>query len=919
MYKFFKNTGIQFFGIPWDGVNPDLFNKRYEKYDNAEMFNYATKLFQNEWIPISLDGERNLIRFYLGMKPRSHIVYCIDTTIRENDKSSLVKNDIGQVLPVQTDLKSKKNIDVDNIKTTSSINEWIESIDKRKRQKVINELKKSEEEFNEKPYKSYKDAYKVLVYELIANIDNFIPEIEILTDKHKSNEIIDAHLSLDLGNTRTIGLFVEKEIGTSRYNLGNGAPLQILNYKELEEKGQEYLDGYSDPTKESIDRNYLISSMVRFKRNIFQKYPDTDNSFVVPSIVVIGSEAEELDESVLEQGISGISGPKRYLWCKKEEPENWQFHEPNASDISGKVLEHISLGDDDDEYEDDFIVNFENPVNPTYPRRTLMIFVAIEIIYQAVCQINSLHYRKKVGNPLIKRRLKNVILSFPTAMPFWERERLKKQFEKALEILNKMDVLGKGIDDVTIELGSDEATCSQLSFLYGEARKFHGKSDKFFKWVSQSRGAQKLRLASLDIGGGTTDLMISDYAMQNPSSPQSSDMLQQLKYSDGVSIAGDDILKSLISEYILPMFREILITAGRPDNLYRFFGTDPPEADKHIRVEAMNGLLIPIAELYMHLMEKGYAVQESLNGYETLSHLNEYLIENNLRKIKEFGNLTYIVNNNIFEESDFDELIIPNLIPNIQHLEKIVKNAYLHILLRYAVVINEYKPNFLVLGGRTTSLPIIRNLLSEWITLSPQRIIQLNNYYTGPWYPFSVDGRITDPKTGVVVGNSIAHLSYHKLLKDVNITAQGSQSDFTMNFIGVVQEGVKVIDRSAVRRLNGSSTEVFNYFKDSYLLFRNIDDDEMPCNLMYSVKLKRKKGKPAFIVADGGHLEVTLDCSDAKKKIKHTDVKGELIIPGDNASRRPAMKEDIVLEKQTLFGNEYYLDTGKFPIVALNN
>ena len=94
MYKFFKNTGIQFFGIPWDGVNPDLFNKRYEKYDNAEMFNYATKLFQNEWIPISLDGERNLIRFYLGIKPRFHIVYCIDTTIRENDKSSLVKNDI---------------------------------------------------------------------------------------------------------------------------------------------------------------------------------------------------------------------------------------------------------------------------------------------------------------------------------------------------------------------------------------------------------------------------------------------------------------------------------------------------------------------------------------------------------------------------------------------------------------------------------------------------------------------------------------------------------------------------------------------------------------------------------------------------------------------------------------------------------
>ena len=43
----------------------------------------------------------------------------------------------------------------------------------------------------------------------------------------------------------------------------------ILNYKKLQEGGQDYLNKYSDTNGTASDKNYLISSMVRFKRNIF--------------------------------------------------------------------------------------------------------------------------------------------------------------------------------------------------------------------------------------------------------------------------------------------------------------------------------------------------------------------------------------------------------------------------------------------------------------------------------------------------------------------------------------------------------------------------------------------------------------------------------------------------------------------------
>ena len=105
-----------------------------------------------------------------------------------------------------------------------------------------------------------------------------------------------------------------------------------------------------------------------------------------------------------------------------------------------------------------------------------MVFEMAEIIYQAFCQINSMHYRKRVGNQNIKRKLNNIAVSFPTAMPKWERDRLIKQSKKAVVILKQM---GSIPYDIEIKLGSDEASCSQVAFVYGEARRFPGQGVKF--------------------------------------------------------------------------------------------------------------------------------------------------------------------------------------------------------------------------------------------------------------------------------------------------------------------------------------------------------------------------------------------------------------------------------------------------------
>ena len=61
----------------------------------------------------------------------------------------------------------------------------------------------------------------------------------------------------------------------------------------------------------------------------------------------------------------------------------------------------------------------------------------------------------------------------------------------------------------------DEATCSQLVYIYGEVGyKYKGNCQEFFNLYGEKDGDEKqphLTIGSLDIGAGTSDLMISRY------------------------------------------------------------------------------------------------------------------------------------------------------------------------------------------------------------------------------------------------------------------------------------------------------------------------------------------------------------------------------------------------------------------------
>lgn len=107
-----------------------------------------------------------------------------------------------------------------------------------------------------------------------------------------------------------------------------------------------------------------------------------------------------------------------------------------------------------------------------------------------------------------------------------------------------------------------------MVYLYTEINQnFAGHPESFFDALSRPDSTQRERIsiASIDIGGGTTDLVITDYHLdRNGHSGGGANVhiIPQQRFRDSFKIAGDDILLDVIQSYVLPAFEQALRETG---------------------------------------------------------------------------------------------------------------------------------------------------------------------------------------------------------------------------------------------------------------------------------------------------------------------------------------------------------------------
>lgn len=777
------------------------------------------------------------------------------------------------------------------------------------------------------------------------------PEIT-LHDKKKSS--LDVDLVLDIGNSRTCGILFEDGKFT------NGKMLELVD----------------------LSNPWIYYENKTFDMRVVFRKADFGNDIVLDeemfqwkSFVRIGEEARRLvyrslEEEGLSEKTTNYSSPKRYLWDTKEYEGQWEnlvttddpFNVLLSNEISVSGLS--SLFDKDGSYNPHGV---EDPLNLIdldksehhYSRSSLMTFAFIEIFQHAISQINSIRYRDKWGNKDIRRNLRNVVITCPTAMPLNEQYILRKSAKDAISAITlcnpkvQMPIITPDPEKVKVidvyaplskkEWRYDEASCCQLVYLYAEiAQRYSGEINKFFELKGHVRFEDKnngknektLTIGTVDIGAGTTDIMICKYDFVGTGSGKTTPCPL---FWDSFYLAGDDILRNIIQNIVIEgkehgladlgnissalttrilnmsdqeldvlpcnkimvyknKIQDIIMTEDAEEKqnkktsfasnlIHDFFGNDSSMMgyrDRRCRLDFNTQISVPIAQKMMELLRCHrpshlYSFDDIFEDVKPASYLLDYFYNH-------FGFR--------FEELSWryepDEIV------------EIVKSTMEPLMKQLALVFYTQQCDIIVLAGRPTSLDAITELFIKYVPTSPDRLIRLNGYRVGNWCP-TADGQgyFYDQKAIVAVGGMIGYHASHTGL--LGLTLDFSQMiqkmNSTANYIGEYNSRRRQVTETLLSPTSATTTLNISVFP-AFLGCRQLDSVIYQARPLYAVY---NKGKATSV-------QIRISRS-------YIDNKEELFLEEATDNEYRNVKKDIELVQQSLVDNgAFWMDKGEFEL-----
>jgi hypothetical protein len=706
-----------------------------------------------------------------------------------------------------------------------------------------------------------------------------IPEITFL---HPEGETIDVHLVLDLGNSRACGILAEQAPGQG-VNLDECCKLEI---RDLNEPTVVYT--------EPFDTSFKFQPPLFFHAE--QNIPHAGAGFYWPSVLRLGREAAKLEPC--DVGDTGMSSPKRYLWDDSPRHFPWYFNVVDGGlgkKVSAPFLKFLN---------ENAVFRGEKaqpPFEPCYPSSSMMTFLILEILNHTYAQMNSFAFRKARGHRLSKRILRNIVITTPCGMSQPEREIYRERVESALDTyfhVHEVPVEQKP----AVHLEFDEATAVQLTYLYGEVKhRFLGHAAEAIDTLGRARPvegrgtASVFRLASIDIGGGTSDLMISEYQAQGAGS---SGVQQRKLFSEGFSLAGDEIAKRIIEKIIL---RRIYSWAQEKnpaiswEEFQLFFGPGRGGRDKRfldLKAELCRQVFIPMAHRHLEFAEMDGDDPDMELGFDQF-------FTNRLPG----GNVLDFFAEHMKKDFDCD-ITLPEIPWQIskRQINTVISNVLENILRVFAEVIAQFDCDALILGGKPSSLPVIRDILVRLMPVSPEKIIGLKGYPVGSWYPFSQKGGgISDPKTTCVMGAAVWLFS-EKLgnLEGLSLSTDNTSIQSRECYIGTFAPELLTINQMVFPTPDGKNG-VVETNTSALLGVRRIDSEVCLVNPIWELTLDRENLRGA------GPFTVKL-AQDPKQRecLTITGMEDERGAKADSRLAR--------LRLRTMVSDQYWLDTGCFDL-----
>lgn len=767
---------------------------------------------------------------------------------------------------------------------------------------------------------------------------NVVSDLTLFSDKNE--EYGDVDLVVDIGNSRTRAVLFDNSDFT------RVDPLELQNF--------------TTPVKNNIlNRNSDSFEMrLAFREAEFGgEFIYNSHQFTYPSMIRLGEEANELIHKAtnLNTGIEKVttfSSPKRYLWDNKPQKKEWEFvtlkgEETKSIYIDG-VSEFLNADGSLNNEGEGGIVTF-------YSRKALMTLCFLEILSQAKMQINSYKFRHKWGSEKTPRKVGRMIITCPTAMSKVEQVALRQCAEDASVILDKFyektsnkkqesyttKTKAKVIPSVenlsnienTNEWIYDEATCSQFLYLYTEIKeRYRNNTKEYFDFYGKIRNdldgynKKSVTIGSVDIGAGTTDVMIAAYKNKDENH---SKLTPVPLFWESFYIAGDDLLKTLIDQYVIQgqysAIQNHLKALGKTniiELILDFFGRDNARLsvqDRQIRSEFNLQVSIPVISYFLELLNKNKVDNATLE-YDDIFSENEPTERVQKHFLNHFG----------FSIKDikwsYDKSVI----------SKIVQRTFEPLISKLSTVLSYYGCDIVLLTGRPTSLKPLSDLFLRYFAISPNRLIRLNSYRVGTWYPFQ-DGKgyFEDAKSIVAVGAMIGNQS------SIGANLNGFALDFTElneKLKPTTEYFTKAIKEEAFisPEINNASITVSNF--PIRLYCRQLNSVDYPTRPFYKLDFNLDKveewvkNRPNIDPNDRQQVKEATDekIKDLLKSAPYTfdisredypiDMESLIIESVQNNDGEDASTSYFSLQIQSMSESEdYWMDTGHFDNLNIND
>lgn len=800
--------------------------------------------------PIFQYGPTNWARAYLtktasetDSEPSNwRLVICFDMQVNEEDSThcGLTDSDVSDSAVCSLAYMKRDNA---QFLMEGWVSEWLKaewnsyfSDEKKSKEKPRRVVDDYDEDDTGEMHLAHLASY--LVY--LALIDKIIggKKVRIAKVEEGSGEgsFINVDLVLDIGNSRSTGVLVE--------HVSEDNPDSVLldSYRlELRDMSLPYKI-YTEPFETRIE---FVKTELGLSE--FSDRSGRENAFSFVSPIRTGPEANRLaSKSVNSEGASGMSSPKRYLW-DLDEKDLWFFNKSHENDneelVSSLTLcryvnnagiplanlkelkvaaEPIEEGQEKPKLSSISIdlqnifgreiknQNIRFAMQPRFSRSSLMMFLFIELIQQALMAINSPSVRDTRSYPDRPRRLRSLIFTVPPGIPVVERNIYNTWGKIAVEVV--WNVLGWGrfyqdygkkvskkeprrpIDDFrccpSIKCLWDEATCSQLVYIYNEIKHNYAyDAHLFFEAMGKKRRVPvygqpnngqteirpTLRVATIDIGGGTTDVSITTFVLANDKSSTNRIWPKQ-EIIDGFNIGGDDVIQDMVTSIVLKSISSFIVKKSNgsipqhrvEESMRAMFGQKSSDQRiQNLRVQFIRQVLLPAVYALLNMYEaKDLHDDTGFFSFEFRELFEGETVSSPFKRVpKPAKEVLDFFSSEIMKRFGFDMDILDMAVSiSCVEIDKVIGTSMESTLDSLGELVSAYNCDTLILTGRPSCWNAVVRKIFSMMCIAPDRVMPMRNYKVGSWYRFANEsGNIKDPKTTVIMGAVLCQLAENSL------------------------------------------------------------------------------------------------------------------------------------------------------------